>query len=235
MKTNSAIILFSGGIDSTTCLFWAKGKFQKVYALTFNYGQRHSIEIEMAKKIADFLSIEQIILNVDLSQIGGSSLTDRKIELEDITLEELGEGIPSTYVPFRNGIFLSLAVALAEVLESENIVAGFHSLDSPNYPDTSKEFVEAMEKAINIGTKAGRTGKRISILSPLIGMRKEEIIKFGIDIGADYSYSISCYRGREVPCMACSACRIRDSAWRALGIEDHLIKRLRKEGKWHGF
>lgn len=231
----SSIVLFSGGIDSTTALYWAKKNFEKNYALTFFYGQRHSIEIEMAKKIAEREGIEHIILNVDLSRIGGSSLTDRKMEIEDISLEELGERIPSTYVPFRNGIFLSLATALAEVLECENIVVGFHSLDSPNYPDTSKDFVLAMEKAINIGTRAGRIGKKISILSPLIGMKKEEIIKFGLEMGADYSYSISCYRGNEIPCMRCPACRIRESAWKSLGMEDHLITRLKKEGKWRGF
>lgn len=228
-------MLFSGGIDSTTALYWAKKNFDKVYALTFSYGQRHSIEIEMAKKIAEREGIEQIILNIDLSQIGGSSLTDRKIEIEDISYEELRDRIPSTYVPFRNGIFLSLASALAEVMGCENIVVGFHTLDSPNYPDTSKEFVSAMEKAINIGTRAGRTGKKISILAPLIGMKKEEIIKFGLELGADYSYSISCYRGNEIPCLRCPACRIRESAWESLGIEDHLITRLKKEGKWHGF
>ncbi len=235
MKVGSAIVLFSGGIDSTTVLYWAKREFSQILALTFSYGQTHSLEIEMAKKIAEREDIEQRIINVDLCQIGGSSLTDRKIEIEDIDLEELGERIPSTYVPFRNGIFLSLAVALAEVIDAYSIVTGFHSLDSPNYPDTSKDFVYSMEKAINSGTRAGRLGKKISILTPLIGMKKSEIIKFGLELGADYSYSISCYRGREIPCMRCPACRIRESAWKDIGIEDHLITRLKKEGKWHGF
>ncbi len=231
----SSIVLFSGGIDSTTVLYWAKKNLERVCALTFFYGQTHSIEIEMAKKIAEREGIEQIVLNVDLSQIGGSSLTDRKIEIEDVKLEELEERIPSTYVPFRNGIFISLAAAVAEVMDCENIVVGFHSLDSQNYPDTSKNFVSAMENAINTGTRAGKLGKKISILAPLIRMKKEEIIKFGLEMGTDYSYSISCYRGNEIPCMRCPTCRIRESAWKSLGIEDHLITRLKKEGKWLGF
>ncbi len=231
----SSIVLFSSGIDSTTALYWAIRNFERVYALTFFYGQTHSIEIEMAKKIVEKEGLKQIILNVDLSQIGGSSLTDRRIEIEDVSVEELGERIPSTYVPFRNGIFLSLATAVAEVMDCENIVAGFHSLDSPNYPDTSKDFVSAMENAINIGTRAGKMGKKITILTPLIGMKKEEIIKFGLELGADYSYSISCYRGNEIPCMRCTTCRIRESAWKSIGMEDPLITRLKKEGKWAGF
>ncbi len=233
--SSPVIVLFSGGIDSTTALFWAKNRFSFVYAITFDYGQVHSIEIEMAKKICEKEKVEHKIIRVDLSQIGGSSLTDRKIKIEDLTLEDLGERIPTTYVPFRNGIFLSLGVAFAETVDAEAIIVGFHSLDSPNYPDTSKNFVKAMEKAVNSGTRAGRRGRKISILSPLIGLNKKQIIELGLELGADYSYSISCYRGGEIPCTRCMSCRIRESAWESLRMEDHLITRLKKEGKWLGF
>ncbi len=227
-----SIVLFSGGIDSTTTLYWAIRRYQKVYALTFSYGQRHSLEIAMAQKIAQNLNVLHQILDVDLKQIGGSSLTDSRLPLPQYKGREESRGHPpSTYVPFRNGIFLALAAAWAEVKEIREIICGFNIIDSPYYPDTQKAFVEAMEKAVNLGTKASLSQEHFHILSPFVDLKKAEIIKKGLSLGADYSYSVSCYKGKEIPCQKCSACHLRQRAWDEVGIEDHLILRLKKEGK----
>jgi 7-cyano-7-deazaguanine synthase len=142
-----------------------------------------------------------------------------------------GDGPPSTYVPFRNGIFLALATAWAEVQAFTEIVCGFHVLDSPEYPDTRREFVEAMEEAINSGSLASFSQTRIHIQAPFLDMNKAEIIKIGLSLGVDYSYSLSCYSGEEVPCMECVSCRMRQRAWEEVGTEDPFILRLKKEGK----
>lgn len=227
-----SIVLLSGGIDSTTALYWALDRYQKVYALTFNYGQRHLIEITMAHKIAQRLKVPHKVLHVDLNQIGGSSLTDTKLPLPEYkNIEEINDNPPPTYVPFRNGIFLSLAAAWAEVERIRDIICGFNIIDSPNYPDTRKTFVEAMEKTINSGTKASLSQEYFRILSPFINLKKSEIIEKGLSLGADYSYSISCYKGQEIPCQRCSSCLLRQKAWEELGLPDHLILRLRREGK----
>ncbi|MFQ6084281.1 MAG: 7-cyano-7-deazaguanine synthase QueC [Candidatus Aminicenantia bacterium] len=226
------LVLFSGGIDSTTALYWSLKNFDWVEALTFDYGQKHKIEIDMARKITRLLNIKHKIILVDLTQVGGSSLTDDQIPIPQLeTIEEIKQGILPTYVPFRNGIFLSLAAAYAEVIEVKNIVCGFNVIDSPNYPDTRREFVESMEKAINSGTKAAFEDWKFKLITPLIGMTKSEIIQYGLSLGADYSYSISCYQGREIPCGKCASCLIRKKAWQDLNLKDHLILRLKREGK----
>ncbi len=231
---NSAVVIFSGGLDSTTALYWAKRKFDRVYAITFFYGQRHGIEVEMAKITAKNAGVdEHKIFEVDLAQFGGSALTDMKIEVpKTSSLEEIEErGIPVTYVPFRNGIFISLAAAYAETKGCTNVVGGWNAVDYSGYPDCRPEFLKSMESALNKGTKIGVEGKSWRILAPLINLRKSEIIKLGLSIGADYSYSISCYRGGEVPCGECDSCVLRAKGWLEAGAEDHLIKRLKKEGK----
>lgn len=231
-RMKESVILFSGGIDSTTALYWALNRYDKVQALTFDYGQHHRIEIAMSQKISRNLKVPHKIISVDLNQIGGSSLTDSRVPLpkyEDI--EEIKDQLPSTYVPFRNGIFLALAAAWAEVEEINDIICGFNIIDSPNYPDTRKIFVDAMERALNLGTKASLGQEPFHILSPFVNLKKAEIIKRGLSLGADYSYSISCYRGGEVPCQMCSACLLRQKAWEGAGLEDPLILRLKKEGK----
>jgi 7-cyano-7-deazaguanine synthase len=231
-KMKKSIVLFSGGVDSTTALYWALDRYQKIFALTFDYGQRNRIELDMARKIAQKLSVPQKILRVDLQQIGGSSLTDTKLSLPRYErVEEIEEGLSSTYVPFRNGIFLALAAARAEVDGIKEIVCGFNIVDSPNYPDTRNQFVQAMQEAINQGTKASLSPEKIQIIAPFLNMKKSDIIKEGLSLGADYSYAISCYSGEEIPCQKCSSCVLRQKAWEEVGLKDPLILRLEEEGK----
>jgi len=226
------VVLFSGGIDSTTALYWAKKRYDKVQALTFNYGQRHKIEVKLSEHLIHKTQIPQTVLNIDLTQIGGSSLTDKNIPIPDYDPNKEDTEKPlSSYVPFRNGIFLSLAAAWGEAHEIYEIICGFNVIDSPDYPDTQKEFVESMEKCINTGTKANRSHQKFQIQAPFIQKKKSEIIQLGLSLGADYSYSISCYSGKETPCFKCPACCLRQKAWKEAGLKDHLIKRLEKEGK----
>jgi len=232
MKKKQCVVLFSGGIDSTTALYWALNEYEKVQALTFEYGQRHLLEISMARRLTEKLNVPLTVFPIDLSRIGGSSLTDRNIPLPHYeSLEKIKNAPPSTYVPFRNGIFLAVAAAWAEVNEIREIICAFNVLDSPNYPDTQGEFVKAMEKAINQGTKAHFTQDRMKIITPFTNLKKSEIIKEGLSLGADYSYSISCYSGEEIPCQKCSSCLLRQKAWEEVGLKDPLIIRLEKEGK----
>ena len=226
-----SVVLFSGGIDSTTALYWALKKYDQVNALTFDYGQRHRIEISLAEKVAHKLDISHEIITLDLRQIAGSSLTDQSLPLPEFEdLEEIPQGPPSTYVPFRNGILLAIAAAWSEFKNIRDILCGFNIIDSPDYPDTTEPFVEAMEDAINMGTSAASKDK-FKILTPFIGMKKSEIIQKGLELGADYSYSVSCYAGKETPCAKCSSCLLRQKAWEETGLEDPLLSRLHKEGK----
>ena len=228
----SCVVLFSGGIDSTTALYWALAGYAKVFALTFDYGQRHSVEVRMAKRLARKLSLPHTILKIDLTQVGGSALTDAAIPVpKRRNLRDLKAGTPLTYVPFRNGILLALAAAWAEARGVTDLVCGFNIIDSPNYPDTRREFVRAMEKAINSGTKAAFGAPAMRIRAPFVGLEKSAIIRKGLALGADYSFSVSCYSGGEAPCGACSSCLLRKRAWLEAGREDPLIARLRKEAK----
>lgn len=225
-------MLFSGGIDSTTALYWALKRYQRVQPLIFDYGQRHRVEIKMAKKTCQRLGLKPKIIKIDLRQIGGSALTDEKIKVPEFKkTEQIKEGLPATYVPFRNGIFISLAAALAETLDISHLVCGFNVIDSPSYPDTTESFVRAMKKAINEGTGARFKTEKFRIIAPFLSLKKSEIIRLGLSLGADYSYSVSCYAGGEIPCGQCSSCLLRARAWKEAGQEDHLLARLKKEGK----
>jgi 7-cyano-7-deazaguanine synthase len=227
-----SVVLFSGGIDSTTALYWALAKGPSVHALSFDYGQRHRVEIRMARKLVRKIGIPQTIFKLDLKQVGGSALTDSSIEVPRYNnLSQIKPGPPATYQPFRNGVLLALTAAWGEPRGFTEIVCGFNVIDSPDYPDTRPAFAKAMEKAINAGTRAAFGRPPMKISTPLIGMKKSAIIRLGTSLHADYSYSISCYAGEEIPCRSCSACLLRERAFAETGFEDPLISRLKKEGR----
>jgi 7-cyano-7-deazaguanine synthase len=227
----SCVVLFSGGLDSTTALAWSLARYDRVHALTFDYGQRHRVEIALARGTARRLGVPHAVLRVDLRQVGGSALTDPRIALPRSPRKPgAASGPPATYVPFRNGIFLALAAAWAEARGVRDLVCGFHVADSPDYPDTTKGFVRAMEKAVRAGTKAAFGGPAPRIVAPLLGLDKPDIIRLGLRLGADYAHAVSCYAGDERPCGTCTSCRFRARAWKAVGREDPLLVRLRKRG-----
>ncbi|OGD12102.1 MAG: 7-cyano-7-deazaguanine synthase QueC [Candidatus Aminicenantes bacterium RBG_13_62_12] len=229
---SSCVVLFSGGLDSTTALYWARKRYDRLELLTFDYGQKHRLEVEMAARTASRLGLRLDILAVDLAAVGASALTDPSVPVPELDALPPDAPLPtSTYVPFRNGIFLSLAAAWAEARGIGDIVCGFNILDSPDYPDTGPEFVQAMEHAVRLGTKAGRRGEPPRIIAPFTHMKKSGIIALGLELGADYSTSVSCYRGGEIPCGRCPACLLRAHAWEEAGRRDPLLLRLEKEGK----
>lgn len=227
----SCVVLFSGGLDSTTALAWALARYDRVHALTFDYGQRHRVEIGLARRAARRLGVPHAVLKVDLTPVGGSALTDPAIPLPRTPRRRRpAAGPPVTYVPFRNGIFLALAAAWAEARGVRDLVCGFHIADSPDYPDTTRAFVRAMTKAIRAGTRAAFGGPGPRIVAPLLGLDKPDIIRLGLRLGADYAHAVSCYAGAERPCGTCTSCRFRARAWKAVGREDPLVVRLRKRG-----
>lgn len=227
-----AIVLFSGGIDSTTALYWARERFAPLRALIFDYGQMHGIEVALARKTAARLGIDCDAVELPLRGLLSSALlADGRPIAASLAESRREPGPPSTYVPFRNGIFLAIAAATGESHGCRRLVTGFNSVDTPDYPDTSAAFVRKMTAAVNEGSSARKGSGRFRIHTPLGHMNKREIIALGLDLGADYSYSISCYRGGEVPCLRCPSCDIRSRAFAELGMEDPLLRRLRQEGK----
>ncbi|MBN2347058.1 MAG: 7-cyano-7-deazaguanine synthase QueC [Candidatus Aminicenantes bacterium] len=227
-----AVVLFSGGIDSTTALYWARKRFEPVRALVFDYGQRHRVEVKMARRIASRLSVPCDVVRLPLRELLRSALLDdgRPIA-SSLAASRREPGPPSTYVPFRNGIFLAVAAAYAESRGCRRLVVGFNSVDTPDYPDTTEAFARRMAAAINAGSSAAKGGRRFRVQAPLGRLSKKEIIALGLELGADYSRSVSCYRGREVPCRRCPSCDIRRRAFAGLGMADPLLERLRKEGR----
>jgi 7-cyano-7-deazaguanine synthase len=226
-------VLFSGGLDSTTALYWARRRYDEVYALTFDYGQRHRVEIRSARWTARRLRIPLAVLRIDLRQVGGSALTDPAIAVpRHARVPRLRRaGPPATYVPFRNGILLAVAAAWAEARGITELVCGFNIIDSPEYPDTRPAFVRAMERAVNAGTKSAAGGPPIKIRAPFLEARKSDIIRIGLTLGADYSRSITCYSGQETPCGSCSSCLLRARAFQEVGLADPLLERLSKGGR----
>jgi len=209
--SNKAVILLSGGLDSTTCLAIAKNQGFDLNALTLNYGQRHDFELKSAQKIVDHFKIKNhSVVNINLAQFGGSALTDEIDVPKDRSESEMTD-IPITYVPARNTVFLSLALAWAETINAFNIFIGVNVLDYSGYPDCRPEYIAAFEKTANLATKAGVSGERFKIHTPLINMKKSEIILNGLKLGVDYSLTSSCYDPLKngAPCGHCDACILR--------------------------
>jgi 7-cyano-7-deazaguanine synthase len=207
-----AVILLSGGLDSATTLAYAVSKGYECHALSFDYGQRHKFELKAARKIAKALgAVGHKIIRVELEKFGGSALTAAIPVPKSRSHKEIGRGIPVTYVPARNTVFLSLALACAESVGASDIFIGVNALDYSGYPDCRPEFIRAFQRAANLGTKAGVEGGRFKIHTPLIKMTKAEIIRLGRRLGVDYSLTLSCYDPAPdgTPCGRCDSCLLR--------------------------
>jgi 7-cyano-7-deazaguanine synthase len=222
-----AVVLSSGGIDSTTAMAIAKNEGYKIYSMTFRYGQRHALEVEAARRIAEALGAERhLVIDIDLGKIGGSALTDNIAVPRSRSESEIKGGIPVTYVPARNTIFLSYALAWAEVIGAADIFIGANAIDYPGYPDCRPEYIQAFENMANLALRAAvEKNLRISIRAPLIHMTKAEIIRKGIDLGVDYRLTRSCYDpspdGRA--CGCCDSCVLRKKGFREANMADPAI------------
>lgn len=224
--TNNAVVLFSGGLDSTTCLYWAKQHFDGVTAISFRYGQRHKSELNSACAIAQKLGVNHRIIDIDIGKLGGSALTDTTLNVPEhndaVVYDDKTHVAPITYVPARNTIFLSYALAVAEVTNSQNIVIGVSSVDYSGYPDCRPDYINAFETLANLATVAGRQGRQLHILAPLQTLSKAETLKLGLSLGVDYAMTVSCYQadsdGRA--CGICDSCHLRRQGFNELGVSD---------------
>jgi len=219
MTSKRAVVLVSGGLDSATTLALAREQGFECYALSFDYGQRHRCELAASDAVADSLgAAEHRTFTLDLRQFGGSALTDDAIAVPDSG----GEGIPVTYVPARNTVFLSLALAWAEVLQAYDIFIGVNAVDYSGYPDCRPEFIRAFEQTANLATKAGVEGEGFTIHAPLIDLSKAEIIRTGTRLGVDYGLTVSCYNPDEkgLACGRCDSCRLRAEGFAQAGLPD---------------
>lgn len=226
-----AIILLSGGVDSTTSMAIAKAEGFEIYALSFDYGQKHGVELESARRIAAKYEVKKhLIIRFDMREIGGSALTsDMEVPKERLDNAAEINIIPVTYVPARNTIFLSFALAWAETINSEDIFIGVNAVDYSGYPDCRPEYIKAYEDMANLATKASVEGRAMfHIRTPLINLTKSEIIKKGTELGVDYSLTWSCYdpvqkNGQYVPCLRCDSCLLRARGFEEAGIKDSLV------------
>ncbi len=219
-----AVVLLSGGMDSTTVLYMAKSQGYEVYAISFDYGQRHYKELDCAKAVAERAGVkEHIIINTNMNAWGGSALTDANISVPDSNPDNNinKNKIPVTYVPARNMIFLSFAASYAEVIGAQDIFLGVSEVDYSGYVDCRQEFIDAMENAINLGTVcAVEEGRKIKIHAPLVRMSKADEIKLGIELGVDYGLTWTCYRGENLACGTCDSCSLRLKAFEEAGYAD---------------
>lgn len=212
-----AIVLLSGGLDSSTCLAWAAAQYD-CYAISFIYGQRSTSELNAAKRLAQRYAKEHHIINIDLAHFGGSALTDHSLAVP----EQAQDGIPITYVPARNTIFLSYALALAEVKDAQAIVIGVNAVDYSGYPDCRPEYIDAFAKMANLATKAAVEGHPITIETPLLHLSKANIIRLGLEHGLDYAETVSCYQADDEgrACGKCDSCRLRHQGFVDAGVAD---------------
>ncbi len=220
MKSDRAVVLLSGGLDSATCLAIARDAGLETYALSVAYGQRHAAELDAAQRVAAALGArEHRVANVDLGQFGGSALTDSSLA---VPVDGIQPGIPITYVPARNTVMLSLALGWAEVLEAQHIYVGVNAVDYSGYPDCRPEFIAAFERMAQLATKVGVEGLSLQIHAPLIDLSKAEIIQLGTGLGVDYGMTVSCYKadaeGRA--CGQCDSCRLRSAGFAEAGLAD---------------
>lgn len=216
----NAVILFSGGLDSTTCLAYAKSLGFDCYALTFDYGQRHEAEIKAAEKIARHFKVKSHkVFKFPIGEFGGSALTDDSIEVPDF---QNSTEIPLTYVPARNTIFLSVALGFAEIIKAEAIFVGVSATDYSGYPDCRPEFINAFQNLANVATKAAVEGEPLKIIAPLINLSKAETVKLGLKHGVDYSMTVSCYRATAEgqACGNCDSCHYRKKGFIEAGVKD---------------
>ena len=217
--SDKAVVLVSGGLDSSTVLALALQQGYRCYTLSFDYGQRHRSELEAAKRVSELMKVEEHkIVRLDLGTIGGSALTDTTIDVP----EHETAGIPVTYVPARNTVFLSIALGWAEVLEADTIFLGVNAVDYSGYPDCRPEYISSFETMANLATRAGVEGNKLSIQAPLMDMTKAEIISAGTSLGVDYSQTVSCYQASiaGLACGKCDSCRLRIEGFNQAGISD---------------
>jgi 7-cyano-7-deazaguanine synthase len=219
-----AVVLLSGGLDSATTAAIAKSEGFELYAISFDYGQRHSRELKSAKAIARSLgALDHLVISFDMTKIGGSALTDNIDVPIGRDFAEIGQGIPVTYVPARNIIFLAFAVSYAERIGARDIFIGISEVDYSGYPDCRREFVDAFENTANLGTKAGtEDGVRFRIHTPLARLSKGQTIRKGLELGVDFSMTWSCYLGGQKPCGKCDSCKLRLAGFAQVGMKDPL-------------
>ena len=216
---NKAVVLVSGGLDSATVLALAMAAGARCYALTFDYGQRHRVELEAARLVAEKLgAVSHRVVKLNIGWMGGSALTDTRIDVPHVS----SPGIPVTYVPARNTVFLSIALGWAEVLGASDIYIGANAVDYSGYPDCRPEFIRSFESLANLATRAGVEGKGFHVHAPLMNMRKHEIIRTGVRLGVDYALTLSCYDpdASGLACGRCDACRLRAQGFTEAGVAD---------------
>lgn len=215
-----AVVLFSGGLDSSTCLAWALSKGYECFALSFFYGQRHNKENKAAKKIADIMKVPLFNINLSFPWLKCCSLVDKKMKLPENKIEKISKEIPSTYVPGRNLVFTSVGVSFADAIGADAVVLGPNAVDYSGYPDCRPQFYKALSKAVNLGTKNPSLGKRIKILTPIINLSKAEIIKLAFKLKVPLQYTWSCYKGGKKPCGVCDSCKLRAAGFEKAGFKD---------------